>query len=99
RSIDDLKSRYYSICQKLIQSRPSKQDDSLKKSLLHSYNFDKQKEYSRKKHLKSLFERSTNQVVQEEFLYVEARQLEQNSVKRSRNREDLMKLTQYQVFN
>ncbi|CAH7675560.1 hypothetical protein PPACK8108_LOCUS10578 [Phakopsora pachyrhizi] len=102
RSIDDLKSRYYSICQRLIQSRPSKQDESLKKSLLHSYNFDKQKEYDRKKHLKSLFERSADQVAQEEFLYVEARRLEQNSLKRSRNREELMKLiggTQYQVFN
>ncbi|CAH7667854.1 hypothetical protein PPACK8108_LOCUS2288 [Phakopsora pachyrhizi] len=37
-------------------------DKSLKKSLLHSYKFDKRKEYNRKKHLKSLFEHSVNQI-------------------------------------
>ncbi|CAH7686221.1 hypothetical protein PPACK8108_LOCUS20843 [Phakopsora pachyrhizi] len=60
------------------------------------------KEYNRNKCLKSLFECSANQVAQEEFLYVEARKLEQNSLKRSRNREELMKLiggNRYQVFN
>ncbi|KAI8459028.1 hypothetical protein BY996DRAFT_8550973 [Phakopsora pachyrhizi] len=42
-------------------------DKSLKKSLLHSYKFDKRKEYNRKKHLKSLFEHSVNQAIRTEL--------------------------------
>ncbi|MBW0493378.1 hypothetical protein O181_033093 [Austropuccinia psidii MF-1] len=102
RSVDDLKARYYSICQKLIHHRHNTADENTKKHLTQNYNFDKQREIERKSHLQSLLNRTPAQLAEEEFLYVETRRLEQNLLKRARNRDELMKLiggAQYQMFN
>ncbi|WAR53570.1 hypothetical protein PtB15_3B78 [Puccinia triticina] len=110
RTLDDLKARYYSICQKLIPHRPSATnsttashlDDPNKKQLIQSYHFDKQKEAERKKHVKSLLNRTPAQLQEEEFVYIETRRLEQNLLKRIKNRDELMKVIggfQHQILN
>ncbi|PLW05316.1 hypothetical protein PCASD_24541 [Puccinia coronata f. sp. avenae] len=118
RTLDDLKARYYSICQKLIPHRPNLSSSSLssssssiattttttttaaaahlddphKKQFIQSYHFDKQREMERKKHVKSLMNRTPAQLQEEEFIYIETRRLEQNLLKRIKNRDELMKL-------
>ncbi|KAA1111069.1 swr complex subunit [Puccinia graminis f. sp. tritici] len=108
RTLDDLKARYYSICQKLIPHRPSTSststhlDDPNKKQLIQSYHFDKQREVERKKHVKSLLNRTPAQLQQEEFIYIETRRLEQNLLKRIRNRDEVMKIIggfQHHILN
>ncbi|KNE98980.1 hypothetical protein PSTG_07824 [Puccinia striiformis f. sp. tritici PST-78] len=104
RSLDDLKARYYSICQNLIPHRPNLLnsssstttthliEDPHKKQLIQSYHFDKQREIERKKHVKSLLNRSSTQLKEEEFIYIETRRLEQNLLKKLKNRDELMKV-------
>ncbi|KNZ47257.1 hypothetical protein VP01_656g5 [Puccinia sorghi] len=99
RTLEDLKARYYSICQKLIPHRPnpsssstSHLDDPNKKHLIQSHHFDKQREIERKKHVKALLNRTPAQLQEEEFIYIETRRLEQNLLKRIKNRDELMKI-------
>ncbi|KAG0147995.1 hypothetical protein CROQUDRAFT_721914 [Cronartium quercuum f. sp. fusiforme G11] len=102
RSIEDLKARYFSICQKLIHQRPSSTDESTKRQMILSYNFDKHREMERKKHVQALLDRTHSQILEEDFLYVETRRLEQTSERRARDRDDLMRAiggVPYQIFN
>ncbi|EGG02790.1 uncharacterized protein MELLADRAFT_117485 [Melampsora larici-populina 98AG31] len=107
RSIDDLKSRYYSICQKLILNRPSNSsgeplDEMSKKQLIQSYHFDKNREIERKKQVKRLMNRSLNQIQEENFLYIETRRFEQSVEKRNQERHELMELIgglPFEIYN
>ncbi|KAF8524600.1 SWR1-complex protein 4 [Hysterangium stoloniferum] len=91
RSLEDLKARYYSVCRKLIRSRPWTGDESAKISLLNSYQFDKERERTRKMYVASLFARTPEQIAEEEGLYVEIKRLEQTERRFAKEREDLMK--------
>ena len=92
RSIEDLKSRYYTICRRLIRSRISNEDLETRQSQLQAFTFDRQQEVERKRAVQQLLARTPEQLAEEEALYVEARRLEQNEAKFAREREELMRL-------
>ncbi|KAH9812370.1 hypothetical protein DFH28DRAFT_979538 [Melampsora americana] len=96
RSIEDLKLRYYTICQKLILNRSRTNsgdllDESSKKQLIQSYHFDKHREIERKKQAKRLMNRTLSQIEEENFLYIETRRFEQSLEKRNQDRSDVIK--------
>lgn len=90
RTIEALKARYYSICQKLIAARPSTGTEEERAKEISSYNFDPVREGERKAHVASLIWRSPAQIAEEDFLYIESRRLEQNALRFSQERDALM---------
>ncbi|KAF9453035.1 hypothetical protein P691DRAFT_659353 [Macrolepiota fuliginosa MF-IS2] len=92
RSLEDLKDRYYSVCRKLVRNRPWAGDEASKAMILSSFQFDKERELTRKKYLASLENRTQEQVIEEEALYIEIKKLEQNERKFKKEREDLLRL-------
>ncbi|KIL70187.1 hypothetical protein M378DRAFT_183754 [Amanita muscaria Koide BX008] len=91
RSIEDLKDRYYSVSRKLIRNQPWDGDENAKTQLLASFQFDKERELTRKKYLRSLDNRTPEQIAEEEALYVEIRRLEQNERKFKKERDELLR--------
>lgn len=86
-----MKARYYSVCRKLIRARPTP-DEPTRQSLLQNLNFDKPRELERKSYLRSLLSRTSAQIAEEDFLYLESRRLEQSYAKITREREDILKI-------
>ncbi|KAF8339079.1 uncharacterized protein EI90DRAFT_3279490 [Cantharellus anzutake] len=91
RQIEDLKSRYYGVCRRLIRNRPWMGDEASKNQLLASYNFDPEQERNRKAYLNGLFDRTPEQIAEEEQLYVEIKRLELNERRYSKEREELLR--------
>ncbi|CAA7260037.1 unnamed protein product [Cyclocybe aegerita] len=91
RTLEDLKDRYCSVCRKLIRNRPWAGDDAGKTLLISSYQFDKEREVTRKKYLKSLEDRTPDQMAEEEALYIEVKRLEQSERRFKRDRENLLR--------
>ncbi|KAF9006567.1 hypothetical protein BDQ17DRAFT_1351968 [Cyathus striatus] len=91
RALEDLKDRYYSVCRKLVRNRPWAGDEASKAQLISSFQFDKDRELTRKKYLTSLENRTPEQMVEEEALYIEIKRLEQNERKFRRDRDDLLR--------
>ncbi|KAF8631551.1 hypothetical protein AX15_002306 [Amanita polypyramis BW_CC] len=91
RSIEDLKDRYYSVCRKLVRNRPWTGDENAKNQLLASFQFDKERELTRKKYLLSLENRTPEQIIEEEALYIEVRRLEQTERRFKKEREELLR--------
>ncbi|CED84272.1 swr1-complex protein 4 [Phaffia rhodozyma] len=91
QSIEDIKSRYYSICRRLVRSRPTG-DENGKLMLLQSYAFDKEREVARKTYANSLFQLSAQQIAEEEALYLECKRMEQQERKFKSERDDLMRM-------
>ncbi|KAF9534718.1 hypothetical protein CPB83DRAFT_842813 [Crepidotus variabilis] len=91
RTLEDLKDRYYSVCRKLVRNRPWPGDETSKTLLLASFQFDKDREMTRKRYLESLESRTPEQIAEEEALYIEVRRLEQNERKFKRDRENLLR--------
>ncbi|XP_049577807.1 DNA methyltransferase 1-associated protein 1 isoform X1 [Syngnathus scovelli] len=86
RSVEDLKERYYGICGKLTKVRaPSGTDPKI-------YIFDAGHERRRKEQLDKLFNRTPEQVAEEEYLIQELRKIETRKKERERNAQDLQKL-------
>lgn len=90
RTVEQLKARYYSVCQKLIAARPSTGTEEERAKEISSYNFDPVREAERKAHVASLIWRSPAQIAEEDFLYIESRRLEQNALRFSQERDALM---------
>lgn len=65
-----------------------------KQTLIQQFSFDKNKEIERKKALEILFNRTPEQIEEEEALFIEARRLEQNDMKLAKEREQLLKFLQ-----
>lgn len=91
RSIEDIKHRYYSVCQKLIRVRPSA-DESVKEKLLRAHEFDKHREIARKRQADALFHLTKAQIQEEEALYVELKKMEAIDKRYKVEREELMKI-------
>ncbi|KDQ64226.1 hypothetical protein JAAARDRAFT_187584 [Jaapia argillacea MUCL 33604] len=91
RSLEDLKDRYYSVCRKLIRNRPWAGDETQKAQMISSFQFDKERETTRKKYLNSLSSRTPAQLAEEEALFIEIKRLEQNERKFKKDREDLLR--------
>jgi len=65
-----------------------------RQTLIQQFSFDKNKEIERKKALEVLFNRTPEQIEEEEALFIEARRLEQNDMKLAKEREQLLKFLQ-----
>lgn len=92
RTLEDLKARYYSVCRKLIRNRPWSGDEATKSALLNTYQFDKEREKTRKMYVASLFARTPEQIAEEEALYVEIKKLEQKERRFAKERDELMRV-------
>ena len=92
RSIEDLKSRYYTIARRLLRERISNDDLETRQAQLQTFAFDRNQESERKRAVEKLFSRTPEQLAEEEALYVEARRLEQNEAKFAKERDDLLRL-------
>ncbi|KAF8238854.1 hypothetical protein L208DRAFT_1421112 [Tricholoma matsutake] len=90
RLLEDLKDRYYSACRKLVRNRPWAGDEASKAQFISSFQFDKEREVTRKKYLVSLENRTPEQLVEEEALYIEIKRLEQNERRFKRERDELL---------
>ncbi|KAG0006093.1 swr complex subunit [Entomortierella chlamydospora] len=93
RSMEELKNRYYSINRTLIKIRMSDASQAVEKAqLLSSMAYDKNREIERKKNLEILNTRTPEQIEEEEALYLEARRIDQNEKRITRERENLLRL-------
>jgi DNA methyltransferase 1-associated protein 1 len=91
--MEDLKDRYYSVYRKLIlQGKGPISGDYIpdRQSLASQYAYDKSKEVERKNALIMLFNRTKEQVEEEEALFVEAKRIELNEARLSKERESLL---------
>uniref|UniRef100_A0A8C6WSW5 DNA methyltransferase 1-associated protein 1 n=1 Tax=Neogobius melanostomus TaxID=47308 RepID=A0A8C6WSW5_9GOBI len=86
RSVEDLKERYYSICGKLTKVRAASGTEP------KIYIFDAGHERRRKEQLEKLFNRTPEQVAEEEYLIQELRKIESRKKEREKNTQDLQKL-------
>lgn len=91
RSMEDLKDRYFSVCRKLVRSRPWPGDEATKSQILSSFAFDKEREVMRKRYLASLESRTATEIAEEEALFVELKRLEQNERRFKKERDDLLR--------
>ncbi|KAF9114433.1 swr complex subunit [Mortierella sp. AM989] len=93
RSMEELKNRYYNINRTLIKIRMSDASQAVEKAqLLSSMAYDKNREVERKKNLEILNTRTPEQIEEEEALYLEARRIDQNEKKITKERENLLRL-------
>ncbi|KAG2202548.1 hypothetical protein INT47_012542 [Mucor saturninus] len=90
RTMEDLKDRYYSVYRKLILQGKGNDYIPDRQSLAQQYSYDKSKEVERKNALIMLFNRTKEQVEEEEALFVEAKRIELNEAKLVKERESLL---------
>jgi len=90
RSIEDLKERYYGILEKLEAVRPDPARVATGGSKAFSY--DAEHERKRKEQLERLYNRTPEQVEEEEMLKNELRKIEARKKERDRKTQDLQKL-------
>ncbi|CAB1314266.1 unnamed protein product [Coregonus sp. 'balchen'] len=86
RSTEDLKERYYNICGKLTKVRAATGTEP------KMYVFDAGHERRRKEQLERLFNRTPDQVAEEEYLMQELRKMESRKKDREKKAQDLQKL-------
>ncbi|KAH7931212.1 hypothetical protein BV22DRAFT_1027445 [Leucogyrophana mollusca] len=91
RTLEDLKDRYYSVCRKLIRNRPWAGDESSKIQFISSYQFDKEREVTRKGYIASLETRTAAEIAEEEALFIELKRLEQNERRFRKDRDELLR--------
>ncbi|CAL1700231.1 unnamed protein product [Somion occarium] len=91
RTLEDLKDRYYSVCRKLVRNRPWAGDEASKAQLISSFQFDKDREATRKKYVACLENRTKAQIAEEDALYVELKRLEQTERRFKKNRDELLR--------
>lgn len=87
RSIEDLKERYYGICEKLdtLHADPTK-------AAAKTFAYDADHERRRKEQLKRLYNRTPEQVEEEEMLRAELKKIEARKKEREKKTQDLQKL-------
>ena len=87
RSIEDLKERYYGICEKLetLHADPSK-------AASKSFSYDADHERRRKEQLRRLYNRTPEQIEEEELLQSELKKIEARNKEREKKTQDLQKL-------
>jgi DNA methyltransferase 1-associated protein 1 len=86
RSVEDLKSRYYSVCNRLLKlSNPNVEDSQL-------IAYDGPHETKRKLQLERLLNRTKEQVEEEELLVAELKKIELRKKEREKKQQDLQKL-------
>ncbi|KAI0832741.1 hypothetical protein BC628DRAFT_1414996 [Trametes gibbosa] len=91
RSLEDIKDRYFSVCRKLVRNRPWAGDEASRGALLSSLSFDKGREFTRKKYVKSLEDRTPEQIAEEDALYLELEKLKENERRFKKDRDELLR--------
>nr|CAG4644828.1 EOG090X076S [Leptodora kindtii] len=86
KTVEDMKERYYDICNILNKARQTSGAE------VKCINYDADNEKRRKEQLKRLFERTTEQVEEEQNLLQELRKIEARKKDRERKTQDLQKL-------
>lgn len=86
RTLEDLKSKFYEICQNYFAVRNSNDP------LLQSLNYNKEKEVERKQYLQRLLSRSAAEIAEEEALIIESKKFEMAAKKTLNERESLLRL-------
>ncbi|KAL3244921.1 hypothetical protein MRX96_018503 [Rhipicephalus microplus] len=86
RSVEDFKERYYGICQTLARIRASPGQEPKGRA------FDADHERRRKEQLLKLYDRTTEQVEEEQTLLGELRKIELRKKEREKKTQDLQKL-------
>ncbi|XP_052775071.1 DNA methyltransferase 1-associated protein 1-like isoform X2 [Mya arenaria] len=86
RSIEDLKERYYNICNKLVKVRAPQGTEPKVRA------YDAEHERRRKLQLTKLFDRTPEQVEEEEKLIEELKKIELRKKEREKKTQDLQKL-------
>ncbi|CAG2058937.1 unnamed protein product [Timema podura] len=86
RSVEDLKERYYNVCGILTKAKAGSSHEG------KIYVFDADHERRRKEQLKRLFERTTEQIEEEQTLLNELRKIEARKKEREKKQQDLQKL-------
>ncbi len=89
RSIEDLKERYYGICEKLESVRP---DPARVAAGGKVFSYDADHERRRKEQLNRLYNRTPEQVEEEEMLKNELKKIEARKKEREKKTQDLQKL-------
>ncbi|EJD01618.1 uncharacterized protein FOMMEDRAFT_126683, partial [Fomitiporia mediterranea MF3/22] len=92
RTIDDIKDRYYGVCRRLIRNRPWPGDEAGKAQAVASYSFDKERELNRKSYIASLENRTAEEIIEEEALFLELKRLEQSERNFARDRDELLRV-------
>ncbi|RZF36479.1 hypothetical protein LSTR_LSTR011266 [Laodelphax striatellus] len=87
RTIEDLKERYYSICGSLTKARAGSGTPETK-----VFVFDADHERRRKEQLKRLYDRTPEQIEEEQSLLNELRKIEARKKERDKKTQDLQKL-------
>jgi DNA methyltransferase 1-associated protein 1 len=90
RTMEDLKERYYSVNKTLVLQGRTADYIPDKQQLAQQYNYDKQKEVERKNALIMLYNRTKEEIEEEEALIVEAKRIQLNEARLSRERESLL---------
>lgn len=86
RSVEDLKERYYDICATLNKLKASSSHET------KIYVFDADHERRRKEQLKRIFERTAEQIEEEQTLINELKKIEARKKEREKKQQDLQKL-------
>ncbi|PSN34648.1 DNA methyltransferase 1-associated protein 1 [Blattella germanica] len=86
RSVEDLKERYYDICALLARLKSGSSHDT------KVYVFDADHERRRKEQLKRIFERTPEQIEEEQTLINELKKIEARKKEREKKQQDLQKL-------
>lgn len=84
RSVEDLKERYYSVCNRLIKARCGDEGEMIA--------YDAPHEVKRKLQMERLLARSKEQVEEEETLCAELKKIEMRKKEREKKQQDLQKL-------
>ncbi|XP_046361593.1 DNA methyltransferase 1-associated protein 1-like isoform X3 [Haliotis rufescens] len=86
RSVEDLKERYYNVCNTLSKVRAPQGSEPKVKA------FDAEHERKRKQQLIKLFDRTPEQVEEEDYLIAELKKIELRKKEREKKTQDLQKL-------
>ncbi|CAH2991315.1 unnamed protein product [Chilo suppressalis] len=94
RSIEDLKERYYGICATLskVKTNPWSNTVTTVNGEKRIYHYDAEHEKKRKEQLKRLFDRTQDQIDEEQMLLTELKKIEARKRERERKTQDLQKL-------
>ncbi|XP_049867847.1 DNA methyltransferase 1-associated protein 1 [Pectinophora gossypiella] len=94
RSIEDLKERYYNICGILskVKTNPWSNTVTMVNGEKRIYQYDAEHERKRKEQLKRLFDRTQEQIEEEQMLLAELKKIEARKRERERKTQDLQKL-------
>lgn len=113
RSLEDVKERYYTVTRKMLLAR-NPMADPAKKAEIAQLQYDKglffgsdsciddqhvAKDLERKQYIQRLFERSYEEIQEEERLLVEARRIEAHRKRLEKDRENLVRLLNADLFS